>query len=44
MSTDIAALQELPGLDPADLWEWDEAGMSVTTCNLTCFIITSDPE
>jgi hypothetical protein len=36
MSTDIAALQELPALEPADLWELDEAGMCTLTCTFTC--------
>jgi hypothetical protein len=37
MSNDIGALQELPGLESADLWELDEAGRCVWTCGpLTC--------
>jgi hypothetical protein len=36
MSTGIGALQELPSLEPADLWELDEAGMCSVTCVVTC--------
>jgi hypothetical protein len=42
MSTDIAALQELPSLEPADLWELDEAGMCAVTCTITCTITDID--
>ncbi len=36
MSNDIAALQELPALEPADLWELDEVGICVQTCDVSC--------
>jgi hypothetical protein len=36
MSNDIAALQELPCIEAADLWELDEAGMCAVTCTVTC--------
>jgi hypothetical protein len=42
MSTDIAALQELPSLEAADLWELDEAGMCGQTCIVTCTITSSN--
>ena len=42
MSTDIAALQELPSLEAADLWELDEAGMCSQTCAITCTITNVD--
>jgi len=42
MSTDITALQELPSLEPADLWELDEAGMCSKTCDVTCAITAND--
>jgi hypothetical protein len=40
--TDIAALQELPSLEDADLWELDEAGMCAITCAITCALTDSD--
>jgi hypothetical protein len=42
MSTNIAALQELPGLDSADLWELDEAGLCALTCSVTCAITNAN--
>jgi hypothetical protein len=42
MSNDIAALQELPALEPADLWELDEAGMCAVTCVITCALTDAD--
>jgi hypothetical protein len=42
MSNDIAALQELPSLEAADLWELDEAGMCAETCVWTCTITDID--
>jgi hypothetical protein len=42
MSTDIGALQELPSLEPTDLWELNEAGMCTVTCTVTCFSTDSD--
>jgi len=38
MSNDIAALQELPALEPADLQELDEAGR----CHITCILTLTD--
>jgi hypothetical protein len=38
MSNDIAALQELPSLEAADLWELDEAGMCTFTCDVSCAV------
>jgi hypothetical protein len=42
MSNDIAALQELPALEAADLWELDEVGMCTSTCAITCAITDAD--
>jgi hypothetical protein len=42
MSNDIAALQELPALEAADLWALDEVGMCVETCVITCAITNAD--
>jgi hypothetical protein len=38
MSNDIAALQELPSLELADLWEFDEADR----CHVTCIFTLTD--
>jgi hypothetical protein len=38
MNNDIAALQELPCIEAADLWELDEAGMCTYTCEATCAV------
>jgi hypothetical protein len=42
MSNDIAALQELPSLEAADLWELDEAGVCGVTCDWTCAITDAE--